>query len=411
MPFKLAIKTGPSHFTLPDTEVEFNESVTTIGRGEANDIRLPDPKRLVSSRHAQIRQQLNQYVLVDVESTNGTTLNGQPLEANKEYPLNQHDEIGIGAYVLEFLHLIPEPTRIDGDFDGDETVCLAPVISHFEKVVQRLRVLYRDLLPRDPHERTTILLETLRDSIKGLDPGETDRLLAYVEATFPDSEFQQERLLNEPQGKGAESPRSSPSIPGSGRIASHYLPSHFDSLSPESVAQLSERIERVLEVFFEYLVDAIHGRRQFEEELDVPVTRILNRQRSPIKWANSSQEVGAILFDVQGSTEKSDDAVQQLEGALADLALHPIGLMAGVRECVLAVLKQLDPAVLEDEAKAASSRLGRLAVGPLLKKLAWDRFTKKHQILLEEEVKTFQNLLGPEFAKGYLRVYQQTKSP
>ncbi len=416
MPFKLALKTGPSPTILPGTEKEFDGSIINIGRGEASDVRLQDTKRLVSSRHAQIRQQLDEYVLVDVESTNGTTLNGQWLEAKKEYPLTQHDEIGIGEFVLEFLPSIQETGSVDGDMDVDETICLVPAVSQFKKVVNRLRQLHRETMQRHPEERPTLLLETLRDSIQGLDPSEADRLLSYVEATFPDAEFQQERILSEPPGQRPEPQRSetpifSSPIPGLKRAASHYLPSQSDPLSPELLKELSERVDLVLAAFLEYLVDAIHGRRQFEQELDVEVTRILGRERGQIKWANSPQEIGAILFDLQRSNATPDQVVEEFRNTLADLALHPIGLMAGFRECVRGFLKQLDPAILEAEAKTASSRLGPLAVGPLLKCMAWDWFTKKHRMLVEEEVKTFQNLLGPEFAKGYLRVYQQTKSP
>ena len=409
MPFRLTIKTWPPQTILPETEKEFGGSII-IGRSEASDVRLPDPKRLVSSRHAQIRQQLNQYLLIDVESTNGTTLNGQRLEAKKEYPLSLHDEIGIGEYVLEFLPIIQEIESTDPSMDADATICLGAAIPHMEKVVQRLRGRYRELQHRDQPERTAGILELLRESIQGLDQAESDQLLAYVEVTFPDSEFLQERILSEPYKKNAETSKSSASLPGIEKVAAQYLPSQSDSRSPEALALISERVEQVLAAFLEYLVDALQGRQQFEKELDVEVTRILGKERGPIKWAKSPQEIGAILFDMQRSNINSDHVVEELRKALADLSLHPMGLMVGFGECVRGFLKQLDPAILEAEAKASSSRLGALAVGPLLKSLAWDHFTKKHRMLAEEEVKTFQNLLGPEFAKGYLRVYQQTKS-
>ncbi len=46
---------------------------TTIGRWEGNDVVLPD--REVSRRHAQIRHEAGQYVLVDLGSKNGTLVN------------------------------------------------------------------------------------------------------------------------------------------------------------------------------------------------------------------------------------------------------------------------------------------------------------------------------------------------
>ena len=50
----------------------------------------------VSRRHAEIRHQDGKYFVVDTMSTNGTHLNGEKLEAYKEYPLAPGDRIRIG---------------------------------------------------------------------------------------------------------------------------------------------------------------------------------------------------------------------------------------------------------------------------------------------------------------------------
>jgi DNA-binding response OmpR family regulator len=51
---------------------------TSIGRWDGNDIVLSD--REVSRRHAQIRHDAGQYVLVDLGSKNGTLVNGARIE-------------------------------------------------------------------------------------------------------------------------------------------------------------------------------------------------------------------------------------------------------------------------------------------------------------------------------------------
>lgn len=51
------------------------DDLTRLGRWPDNDIVLPD--RLVSRHHAQIRKVGNQYLLEDLESTNGTFVNGE----------------------------------------------------------------------------------------------------------------------------------------------------------------------------------------------------------------------------------------------------------------------------------------------------------------------------------------------
>jgi pSer/pThr/pTyr-binding forkhead associated (FHA) protein len=51
--------------------------VTLLGRGTDCDLRMVDPG--VSRHHAELRVEDGQVVLVDLGSTNGTLVNGQPV--------------------------------------------------------------------------------------------------------------------------------------------------------------------------------------------------------------------------------------------------------------------------------------------------------------------------------------------
>jgi hypothetical protein len=63
----------------------------TLGRGDV-EIKLGDP--FASSRHAKITRQGRTLVIEDLGSTNGTYLNGEPL--NGPQPLHDGDRIQIG---------------------------------------------------------------------------------------------------------------------------------------------------------------------------------------------------------------------------------------------------------------------------------------------------------------------------
>ena len=82
MPFQLIVQTPQEPEFLPISKREWGEECI-IGRGEASHFRLPDRRRLISSRHAKITQQGDECVLMDIGSTNGTTLNGTRLEIGK----------------------------------------------------------------------------------------------------------------------------------------------------------------------------------------------------------------------------------------------------------------------------------------------------------------------------------------
>ncbi len=73
------------------------KDTVTLGRADSNTIVLKDAK--TSRQHAQIQQHGNQYILVDLNSSNGTYVNGQRIE---EHVLQNNDEIQIGDYILQF---------------------------------------------------------------------------------------------------------------------------------------------------------------------------------------------------------------------------------------------------------------------------------------------------------------------
>lgn len=88
--------------------VRLQHSVTTIGRGSDAIIQL-DGDDEASRLHAQVRVTdmggMQQFWLSDLGSTNGTSLNGLPLEKQKEVPLRDGDKFCIGRHVLKFSML------------------------------------------------------------------------------------------------------------------------------------------------------------------------------------------------------------------------------------------------------------------------------------------------------------------
>lgn len=70
-----------------------------IGRHEHLDWSLPDPQRVISGKHCEVRFEGGQFVLYDV-STNGTFLNGSPNRMDKAHALRSGDRLMIGDYIV-----------------------------------------------------------------------------------------------------------------------------------------------------------------------------------------------------------------------------------------------------------------------------------------------------------------------
>lgn len=81
----------------------------TLGRGSAQDGTtvnlglLHGAQHGVSRHHALIRPCDDGYVIADLDSTNGTFLNGEPLIPHRPYPLRHKDELRIGQLRVQVL--------------------------------------------------------------------------------------------------------------------------------------------------------------------------------------------------------------------------------------------------------------------------------------------------------------------
>ncbi len=403
MPFQLIVQSPHEQDFLALSNREWREECI-VGRGEASHFRLQDRRRLISSRHAKITQQDDGYVLMDIGSTNGTTLNGTRIEVGKPYSLAAKDQIGIGDFVLEFVIVVAEQTKVGMD-DSDATVCLQPETTSSEALVEKLQVQYAEMMHLPSQDRETLLVENLREAISEVPSAEQEELLSSIEKAFRDPDVFGEFVSSAPGFSSSDElnrrvPEDSVRDLGSMKVDTPPLP--FDATEQD----------QVLNLLFEFLNDSMKGRRQFEKELDVEVTRILGKERQELKWAETSYHIRTFLFDHTSTPLPFPEKLSQLRQVLEDLTLHPIGLMAGFRECVRFLLKQLDPMTLEVECKNKKNNLGSkiMTMGIFGNHPAWEYFKEKHRQLREEEIKTFHRLLGPELAKGYLRVYQQ-KSP
>jgi len=80
--------------------MELLDGATIIGRHP--DCAISLPSSTVSRRHAEIRQEGSRFFLRDLNSTNGTLLNREPVIG--EELLHDRDEIGIGIYRLIFRY-------------------------------------------------------------------------------------------------------------------------------------------------------------------------------------------------------------------------------------------------------------------------------------------------------------------
>jgi pSer/pThr/pTyr-binding forkhead associated (FHA) protein len=93
-----------------------SEAIVNIGRSLDNDIVLDDKR--VSRRHAQLRRRYEQYVLYDLDSTGGTTVNGIRI---REAVLQPDDVIAFAGIKVQFERADALSLLQDADSDPAAT--------------------------------------------------------------------------------------------------------------------------------------------------------------------------------------------------------------------------------------------------------------------------------------------------
>lgn len=87
----------PATVTVNGRAYDLKKPSVVIGRSKDCDIRVSDPN--ISRQHAEIRQEGSTYWIVDLDSTNGTSVNGRALKRAK---LDDEDRITLGSTELVF---------------------------------------------------------------------------------------------------------------------------------------------------------------------------------------------------------------------------------------------------------------------------------------------------------------------
>src|SRR4051794_4916200 len=115
--------------SLPDGEAthELTEEVITLGRVEDNMIQIDDAS--VSSHHAELSLRGDDYILRDIGSTNGTTVNGARAEPEVEVPLAPGDRLVFGHISVRYLTEAASGSDQLQPLPAEAEVALAPASS------------------------------------------------------------------------------------------------------------------------------------------------------------------------------------------------------------------------------------------------------------------------------------------
>lgn len=361
----------------------FRQAGGIIGRAEDCDWVIPDRKRVVSGRHAQVSFDNGAFYLTDT-SSNGILLK----PGNTPLPKGQPQRIEHGMlYSL-------------GDFDIRARVVQDPAV--FSEDLGR------------PREAGSIIPDDAfldLDPLHALDQQEhmyaaADDLAAFsqqpsVELAQP-SDYVPINMENltvpelvavPPPGQAAPKPAPVPAAQTElfWQQFAGALGISLDDLDETQRQALAVKAARLLKQQVGNLQQSLRNRDELKSEMKLAVSSVEQAGNNPLKFSNDSrQALGSLLLP--GAAEMP--AEQAINRAYRDLQAHQVALIAASRAAIKSILEHLSPEQLTLRFERENKSLMKTAGS------RWRAYTHLYQALQHDD-NWSQRLYARDFVVAY----------
>ncbi|MBK8096573.1 MAG: FHA domain-containing protein [Planctomycetes bacterium] len=366
----------------------------TFGRHEHNKLPLPDDKKMVSSRHGRLELRGNDLFVVDQNSLNGTLLDGQRVDADGAL-LSDGATIRLGDYELVVKVRQPEPAATKVPM-FDATMASFDVDHHARMTLDLLTERWAEYRRLPATERQQRLAEDLRARAGKLPPATARAVFRAVAALAGGG------TAGVAPAAAAPAVADDEALLQAGLVQLRRLATALvgeRSLATAADAVLfTELLLSFCELSLRWIGQCRQGRAEFEDQFGAEVTLVFQRSNNPLKGV-APQELGKALLD--WAADRDAAAIKkQLEGMFADLTQHQLGLLAGVKEAVAAVVARLAPDAVEELASKDAGWLTSKGTR------AWEIYRQVYRDLVEEKGKLFHEVIAPAIRQGYLQSHE-----
>jgi type VI secretion system protein ImpI len=413
---------------LPDGgPIEFSAGARgfDIGREQHMDWTLPDPNRVISGHHIQIRFENGAYWLHDV-SRNGTMVNGAPGRVQSPYRLNNGDRLQIGHYFVRVtisggpgdLQPMAQPSYQPayappppgGDIWGVEAAA-APV-DRRQFVDQRRGQRAPDVLeqfldlpgagPRrgpapgyDPGMATSVGLQQVGGSqIYEQRPAGASPFGGTMGGPIgaPSTAFPGQAPMPNPGGFAQPQPQVGP---GGGASAFIAQIAQAAGISPQALAgrnqaELAQEIGQILALTTEQLI-ALLKTRAVAKLIAKSSTRTMlgPANNNPLKFVPEAREAAEIMLS--RSRPGYLTAPQAIKEAFDNIKSHEGATFSAMQTALLKLTEEFDPDKIDAEAGGGLNKKAK----------AWDIFVE----LWSEKADNSDNGILDAFMKYFAEAY------
>jgi predicted component of type VI protein secretion system len=318
----------------------FDERGGTLGRSDSATFTLPDPERSISRIQAQVVYVDDVYWIENISAATAILHNGRPLSAGMRVALRAGDDLRIGGYTLQ------------ADYEDDATAA----------TILRGRTLVMHVEPGRAPDKAP---PRPPDAQPAPQP-------AHQPAHQPDAAALWRSFL---EGAGAENAAA-------------------NGPSPEQMAAIGA----MLRVAVEGIHNLVAMRAAAKDQMQAAMTMISVRGNNPLKFAPDAKV--ALKMLLQPPARGFLDGPAALHAALVDVQSHEVGVVAGMRAAVEAVLDRFAPEKLE--AQLATRSMFDSVLPAHRRARLWELYVEHYRSLRGEAQQDFQRLFGAAFSEAYL---------
>jgi type VI secretion system protein ImpI len=373
-----------------------------IGRNENLDWTLPDPSRVISGKHCEVRCRDGAYWLRDV-STNGTFLNNNARRIQAPYRLRHGDRLTIGPYVIG-VAIVEDENPLPGPSDGRRLLdpCeLAPAGPNLRGIAPEAK---REALSKDPvgGGPNSILCKPVDAGGREVQALEVQTgSLADRRASASIEETPIEPQAGRPASIQQATDENGPSLAEFFRrfTAAAKIPEQcFGRRDPLTVA---DELGGLMRIAVENLTQLLNARVQTKQFVRASSqTTIQALDNNPLKFAPTCDDALKIMFGPP--TSGYLDAREAFEGAFADLKSHQVDTFSAMQRAVHMLVEDLDPKAIE-EAAGSETRLAALFGSRTSK--PWNMYVARWQA----KALRHENGLADAFMLYFAECYDQLK--
>jgi predicted component of type VI protein secretion system len=327
-----------------------------IGRSDNATFTLPDPQRLISRVHACISHTEQTYWMQNVSTAGQILHNGRPLSPGMRVSLSDGDEVRIGGYQLAVAFEHDQTSR--NILRGRTT---APVRTAFAAPFGAASAVQAAVAPAGAVPAAA--------SAVGAAQAVSVRAPAAEEAVSAESLWRGFQA-----GVGVELP----------------LP---NGPSPE----LFSAVGAMVRIAVSGIHRLISMRAVAKSEMHADLTMIQVRGNNPLKF--SPDATVALKMLLQPPMQGFLSGPSALRDAVIDLQSHQVGVMAGMRAALGAVLERFDPAQLER--RLTSRSVIESLIPSQHRARLWELYLEHYRALNEEAQEDFSRFFGEAFLEAY----------